>query len=137
MLFDFATEYFSKNQNEGFEVVPQNLFSEFKLYLDKSGFSFTNETEDYLDVIENDLSNVNGAKSKIEEIRSLVEVQKETELNSSKSFIEKTIWLELKARSGGQTAKTNASLLKDEQLNAAIDLINNPEQIKNLLKGNE
>lgn len=137
VLFDFATEYFSKNQNESFEVVPQDLFSEFKLYLNKSGFSFTNETEDYLDVIENDLSNVNGAKSKIEEIRSLVEVQKETELNSSKSFIEKTIWLELKARSGGQTAKTNASLLKDEQLNAAIDLINNPEQIKNLLKGNE
>tara|TARA_R110002124_G_scaffold277621_4_gene449181 strand:- start:19666 stop:21303 length:1638 start_codon:yes stop_codon:yes gene_type:complete len=137
VLFDFATEYFAKNSNNSFDKIPQGLFNEFKLYLDKSEFSFTNETEDYLDVIESDLSSVNGSKRKIEELRDLVEVQKETELNNSKSFIEKTIWLELKARSGGQTAKTNASLSKDIQLSAAIDLINNPEQIKSLLKGNE
>ena len=45
------------------------------------------------------------------------------------------IWLELKARSGGQTVRTDASLSKDEQLKSAIDLINNPEQIESLLSG--
>lgn len=137
VLFDFATEYFSTHSNEKFDTVPQGIFEEFKSYLDKSGFSFTNETEDYLDVIENDLSDMDEAKNIIKELRALVEDQKAKELNKSRSFIEKTIWLELKARSGGQTAKTNASLSKDIQLNAAIDLINNLKQINSLLKGNE
>ena len=73
--------------------------------------------------------------SKINDLRALVEAQKDIELRKSKEFIEKTIWMELIARKGGQSAKTNASLGKDIQLNAAIELINNPEQTKSLLKG--
>lgn len=136
-IFDFATEYFAKKPDSNFETIPQGIFSEFKSYLEKTEFSFSNETEDYLDVIENDLMGVEGAEAKIQELRNIMKAQKQSELNKSKDFIEKTIWLELKARSGGQTAKTNASLTKDIQLNAAIELINNPKQIESLLKGNE
>lgn len=136
-IFDFATEYFSKNPNGNFETIPRGIFSEFKSYLDKTEFSFSNETENYLDVLENDLLGVEGADAKIQELRNIVKAQKLSELNKSKDFIEQTIWLELKARSGGQTAKTNASLTKDIQLNAAIELINNPKQIESLLEGNE
>lgn len=137
VLFDFATEYYAKNSDSNFNEIPEDLFSQFKLYLDETEFSFANETEDHLDIIENDLEGVEGAESKISELRSILESQNEIELNSSKDFIEKTIWLELKARSGGATAKTNASLTKDIQLNAALDLINNPSEIESLLKGSK
>ena len=135
-IFDFTTEYYSKNQSSNFDTIPDGVFTEFKSYLKEVEFSFPNKTADYLDVIENDLSEVNGAEKSINELRKLVALQKEQELDQSKSFIEKMIWLELKARSGGQTERTNASLSKDVQLNAAIDLINNPDQIDAVLKGN-
>ena len=136
VLFDFATEYYSKNKNVDFSAPPKEIFDEFLNFLKESDFDFSNETEDYLDVIENDLDGIEGAKSKINDLRKLVENLKEAELRKSREFIEKTIWLELTARSGGQSARANASLTKDVQLNAAIDLINNPEQIKSLLNGN-
>ena len=135
-IFDFTTEYYSRNQNSDFAEIPEGIFETFKEYLTQTGFSFANETEDYLNVIENDLAGVDGAESRINDLRKLVALQKEKELDGSKSFIEKMIWLELRARSGGQTARTNASLSKDVQLNAAIDLINNPDEIDSLLKGN-
>ncbi|MEO9887198.1 MAG: S41 family peptidase [Balneola sp.] len=135
VLFDFATQYYSKNENNEFSEPPSDIFDNFVQYLKEIEFDFTNETEDYLDVIENDLQGVEGAMSKINDLRALVEAQKDIELRKSKEFIEKTIWLELIARKGGQSAKTNASLGKDIQLNAAIELINNPEQTKSLLKG--
>lgn len=137
VLFDFATEYYAQNSDSNSDVIPQGLFEQFKAYLNKTEFSFTNETEDYLDVIENDLKEDEEAKSKINELRSIIKSQKEEELNSSKEFIEKTIWLELKARNGGEKTKTNASLSKDVQLKAAIDLLNNPKEIESLLKGGE
>lgn len=135
-IFDFTTEYYSRNQDSDFAEIPEGIFETFKEYLTQTGFSFANETEDYLNVIENDLAGVDGAESRINDLRKLVALQKEKELDGSKSFIEKMIWLELRARSGGQTARTNASLSKDVQLNAAIDLINNPDEIDSLLKGN-
>jgi len=135
VLFDFATQYYSKNENNEFSEPPSDIFDNFVQYIKEIEFDFSNETEDYLDVIENDLQGVEGAMSKINDLRALVEAQKDIELRKSKEFIEKTIWLELIARKGGQSAKTNASLGKDIQLNAAIELINNPEQTKSLLKG--
>lgn len=134
-IFDFSTEYFANNSNTGFDDIPEGIFNEFKLYLDKIDFEFANETEDYLEVIRNDLAEVEGAERKIQELQEFIDLQQEQELNNSKEFIEKMIWLELKSRNGGQTARTNASLSKDIQLNAAVDLINNPQQIDSLLKG--
>lgn len=134
-IFDFSTEYFANNSNTGFDDIPEGIFNEFKLYLDKIDFEFANETEDYLEVIRNDLAEVEGAERKIQELQEFIDLQQEQELNTSKEFIEKMIWLELKSRTGGQTARTNASLSKDIQLNAAVDLINNPQQIDSLLKG--
>ncbi len=134
-VFDFTTEYYAENTDADFENIPEGIFEEFKIFLDEIEFSFANETEDYLDVIQNDLSEVEGAEIQINELRKLIEVQKEQDLNRSKEFVEKMIWLELKARSGGQTVRTDASLSKDEQLKSAIDLINNPEQIESLLSG--
>ncbi len=134
-IFDFSTEYFANNSNTGFDDIPEGIFNEFKLYLDKIDFEFANETEDYLEVIRNDLAGVEGAESKIQELQEFIDLQQEQELNNSKEFIEKMIWLELKSRSGGQTARTDASLSKDTQLKAAVDLINNPQQIDSLLKG--
>lgn len=135
VIFDFSTEYFANNSNAGFDDIPEGIFNEFKLYLDKIDFEFANETEDYLEVIRKDLAGVEGAEIKIRELQKFIDLQQEQELNNSKEFIEKMIWLELKSRTGGQTARTNASLSKDVQLNAAVDLINNPQQIDSLLKG--
>jgi carboxyl-terminal processing protease len=135
ILFDFATQYYSENPNVDFSEAPKGIFEDFLTHLNNIEFEFNNETEDYLDVIENDLEGIEGASSKINDLRALVEAQKESELRKSKDFIEKTIWLELVARSGGQSVRTNASLKKDVQLNAALELIKNPEQIKSLLEG--
>jgi len=135
ILFDFATKYYSQNSDIDFSEAPAGIFEDFVTHLSNIEFEFSNETEDYLDVIENNLEGVGGASSKINELRALVEAQNETELRKSKDFIEKTIWLELVARSGGQSARTNASLKKDVQLNAALEMIKNPEQIKSLLEG--
>lgn len=135
VIFDFTTEYYAKNEGENFEDIPKGIFENFKNYLNETDFNFASETEDYLNVIQNDLSEVDGAEFQINELRKLIETQKEQELNRSKDFIEKMIWLELKARSGGQTARTEASLSKDEQLESAIYLISNPGQIESLLTG--
>lgn len=134
-VFDFTTEYYAKNRDSDFENIPEGIFEDFKIYLDETGFSFANETEDHLDVIQNDLSEVEGAEMQINQLRKLIEVQKEEELNRSKDFVEKMIWLELKARSGGQSVRTEASLSKDEQLKSAIHLIDNPGKIDSLLSG--
>lgn len=135
VLFDFATEYFAKNPNQSFETIPPRIFEDFIQYLGKIDFNFESTTDEYLEVLSNELANVEGAKQKIAELNMLVGKKKEIELNKSRSFIEEFIWLDLLARKNGETAKTKASMAKDEQLSKAIELILNPTQIDALLEG--
>lgn len=135
VLFDFVTEYYSKNPNESYESIPDGIFDEFIRYLGKIDFNFNSATDDYLEVIKKDLSGVDGVDAKIQDLKLLVAKKKEIELNASRDFIEEFLWLELIARKNGETAKTNASMLKDEQLAKAIELIVNPKEIETLLNG--
>lgn len=135
VLFDFVTEYYSKNPNESYESIPDGIFDEFIRYLGKIDFNFNSATDDYLEVIKKDLSGVDGVDAKIQDLKLLVAKKKEIELNASRDFIQEFLWLELIARKNGETAKTNASMLKDEQLAKAIELIVNPKEIETLLNG--
>ncbi len=135
VLFDFATEYYAQNENMSFDSIPDGLFNDFKNYLEQSEFEFDSETEEYLDVIENDLKSVDGITEKVDELRELVEQNEKQELENSREFIEKTLWLELVSRKKGSTSESNASLTRDQQVQAAIDLINNPDRIESILTG--
>ncbi len=135
VLFDFATEYYSENQQLSFNTVPDNLFQEFKTYLEEIEFDFSSETEDYLDVIENDLSSVEGVSQQIDALRKIIDQHEKEELNKSQDYIEKMLWLDLVSRKKGNTAKTDVSLSLDRQIRAAIDLIQKPKVMESILTG--
>ncbi len=135
IIFDFATQYFAGNPDKDLKTIPQGIFEGFKNYLEKVNFDTSDELEGYIDILEKELKGVAGSESRINELRTLLDQQKDQELQNSRKFIEQTIWLELQTRKGGLSARTNASLSIDEQLKTAIDLIKKPAAIEDILDG--
>ena len=134
--FDFATRFQGENAGLDFEQFPQNIFTDFKIFLEESDFNYTTDSEELLVTLGQQMSDSEEVSESIDEIRSIIEQEKKLLLEQERDQIEQKLFEEILYRFKGQKARTIASLKTDKQVNEVLTLINNPNRIEAILGNN-
>lgn len=138
-LFDFATQWYYKNPNQGTKipVLTDADFADFKAYLKKENFSFDTETEKQLK-----LTFETAQKEKIdgsiqaEYQNLLVALQKseENQLNKNQSEIKDLLQEELIKRYQYKEGLYEFYIKNNSEVKKANSLLNNPAEYGKILK---
>lgn len=134
--FDFATRFQGENAGLDFEELPQNIFEDFKRFLEESGFDYTTDSEELLVSLNQQMEGSDEASESINEIRSIIEQSKIQQLEQEKDQIERILFEEILYRFKGQKARAIASLRTDVQVNEALNLINDSAKVNAILGQN-
>ncbi|MBO6525046.1 MAG: S41 family peptidase [Balneolaceae bacterium] len=134
VYFDFATQFESQNSSFESEQMPDQVFEDFRVFLDESGFDYKTDSELLLEELEAKHNN-DEVKASIESIREVIQKEKEQNFKDSEQEIRKALYLELISRYQGQTLQREASLRLDDQLEEAINLLTNSDQVSSILNG--
>ena len=136
-LFDYATQYESEHSSFDYEELPDQVYNEFKAFLDKEGFDFQTESESLLNEFSASLDNADGVSEQLAALKDYIAIEKDKLFEEHKEYIKETLFLELISRYKGQTQRTEASLTFDDQLDRSIELLENPVQIESILGGQQ
>ncbi|MEQ9308353.1 MAG: S41 family peptidase [Balneolaceae bacterium] len=134
--FDFATQFESQYPNFDAEELPENVFQDFLTFLNETEFDYQTDSELLLNELEGKQNSVE-IKAHIESIKELIRMEKKQDFEKSEAEIKETLYLELITRYKGQKSKTDAALRFDDQLEEAILLLANSNQISSILDGRE
>ncbi len=132
--FDFATQFESQNSSFESEQLPDQVFEDFRAFLDESGFDYKTDSELLLEELEAKHQSEE-VKANIEAIRAVIQKEKDQNFDESEQEIRKALYLELISRYQGQSLQREASLKFDAQLEEAIDLLSNSGQVSSMLNG--
>lgn len=132
--FDFATQFESQNISFEAEELPDEVFRDFRTFLNENGFDYKTDSELLLEELETKHQSEE-VKTNIEAIREVIQKEKEQDFKESEQEIRKALYLELISRYQGQTLQREASLRLDDQLEEAINLLTNSGQVNAILNG--
>lgn len=132
--FDFATQFESQNISFEAEELPDEVFQDFRAFLNENGFDYKTDSELLLEELETKHQSEE-VKMNIEAIRGVIQKEKEQDFKESEQEIRKALYLELISRYQGQTLQREASLRLDDQLEEAINLLTNSGQVNAILNG--
>jgi carboxyl-terminal processing protease len=129
MFFKFATNYFNSNENINFSEVSDNeLFSEFKNYLNNQDFKYKSKPEKLLAELKSISENDNYGEqfdSNIDELIRKAESFKNKEIEAHKEYIISEIKEELAGRINGRDGRIKENLISDKQFKTAFDILEN------------
>ena len=135
LFFKFANNYFFNNPDAKFSLIDdQKLFSEFGKYLSGEDFKYISQTEIEIDNL------IKGAADKEEIREELIKIKGELkglfekEMQIYKSEILREIRSELAARYLGMEGRIEEQLKSDDQVQAAINIVNDQKTYNQLLK---
>lgn len=136
-FFFFANQYVSKHDTFHATGVSDQLFGEFKQYLESSHFSYKTQTERYLGQVEKNFENrklasadVDGHISAIEEA---IERNKQKDFNMQKEDLKRILYLELVSRYKGNSGQIEASIAFDPMVKKALDVLKDQNRYKDIL----
>ncbi|WP_018127810.1 S41 family peptidase [Balneola vulgaris] len=135
LIFDFATELHARLGASEYERLPENSFDEFINYLEEKEFKYDNNAQSLLDNLSSEFEGSEEAEKALQKLKELNKQRNREALIKKKSFIENKLFLELIARTKGESGKYKAALTTDDQLNTAIQYIQSPEKIELTLSG--
>ncbi|MFV1883677.1 MAG: S41 family peptidase [Balneola sp.] len=130
--FDFATQFESQNTSFEADQLPDRIFEDFKAFLSETGFDYQTDSELLLQELEAKHQS-DEVKANIEAIRAVIQEEKEKAFSSNEQQIRKSLFLELVSRYKGQTQQREAALRFDDQLEEALNLLSNSNQISSIL----
>ena len=136
MYFDFATEYEATHSAFDYNELPDEVYQEFRAYLEEQGFSYTTDSEKLLADLSQKLQEVESATPQLEGLQSAITQEKEAQFTEDESNIRRTLYLELVSRYEGQSGRVRAGLRTDPDVLKALEFISNEEELVNLLSGN-
>ena len=132
--FDFSTQFESQNSSFDAEQLPDEVFQDFRAFLNETGFDYKTDSELLLEELEAKHQSEE-VKANIEAIREVIQKEKEQDFKENEQEIRKALYLELISRYQGQTLQREASLKLDDQLEEAINLLTNSGQVSSILNG--
>ncbi len=132
--FDFATQFESQNSSFDAEQLSDEVFQDFRAFLNETGFDYKTDSELLLEELEAKHQSEE-VKANIEAIREVIQKEKEQDFKENEQEIRKALYLELISRYQGQTLQREASLKLDDQLEEAINLLTNSGQVSSILNG--
>lgn len=139
MFFKFATYYENNNKLFNDKTLNENIFKEFKSYLNSQNFSYVSESEKKMDELILIAEKNKSDKKLIAELNKL-KIQFDSiadlEMDSFKKEIIKEIRSELSIRFNGREGRTIELLSSDEQFNIAYKILNDNMVYNSILRRN-
>lgn len=140
-IFNFANEYFAKHDSITdplkFEI-DDTTYESFKKSVEKMDFDYLTETESLLERIgksaerEHYLEAISGD---LEELKNSIKMEKKKDIDKFRNEIEEMLKIEIISRYYYQKGKIIASLKTDEEIKKSIELLNDNDLYKSILKG--
>jgi len=139
MLFNYAVSFAVNHRDlpRDFEV-DDAMIEDFKTYLIKKGFSYKIEGEEELEKLSKIAEERNynpQIKKHIQELKRLLQVEKEKEFQRSLDFIKRGLKREISAKLWGRKAEIEASFEGDRVLQKAIEILSEPKEYTAILTG--
>ncbi len=135
MYFDFATAYESQHSDFSFQELPDEVFADFKAFLEAQEFDFKTDSEKILANLSEELKGVEEAESQLQALELTIAKEKETQFEAVEESIRRTLFLELISRYQGQSGRVKAGLKSDPEVIKALDFIKNTSELNKLLSG--
>ncbi|PLX13296.1 MAG: peptidase S41 [Marinilabiliales bacterium] len=140
-IFKYANEYYSEHDSiakpSEFEI-NDATYESFKKSVEKMDFDYLTETEVLLDRINQSAEREHYLKAigeELENLKSSIKEEKKKDIDKFRSEIEEMLKIEIISRYYYQKGKIIASLETDEDIEKAIEIINNKDLYKSILKG--
>ncbi len=143
LLFDFATEYHYKHpkiENAKEFQLSEEEYAQFVSYLKGKDYDYTTEVEQTIDeLIESakDEKYYQEIETQIASLRKKVQHNKDQDLQNFKDQIKELLEEEIVSRYYLNDGKIEASFDDDAVLQAAVEVLNDQEKYKAILKGNK
>ncbi|MDR9419061.1 S41 family peptidase [Gracilimonas sp.] len=137
MYFDFATKFESQNASFDYSALPDNVFNQFKQYLEEQDFSYSTDSENLLSSLKEELKGIQAAESQLEALEQATEIEKETLFEEKSPDIKRRLYLELVSRYQGQSGRVEAGLRSDGDVLKALELIKNETERNKVLSGDQ
>ncbi len=141
IIFDFATEYRSKNASisltKDFELGDKD-FEDFINFTKGKDYNYTTETEDALQKFKDQAAKENylsGLNSEFESLSTKLKLNKSNDLDKYKSEIIQVLEEEIASRYYFEKARIEASFDNDIEIKEAISILNNAEKYNAIVSG--
>ena len=138
MIFDFVTELVQNGEKmDSLELYHFTRFNEFTDFLKKKNFTYDTESEKLLkDLVEKGKEEglANNFDQNIKAMQAAIDQKKALEIEQNKSIIISEIEKELALRKQYVKGKIKMSLRNDEEVQKAIEILNNTTEYKRILK---
>lgn len=138
-IFNYATQYYYTHPNiapaKDFKL-SDSEYEEFKKWLSDKDYSYTTDVEEYLEQL---TDNVKDAKyysdiqDELEDLKGDLQASKATDLEDFKTTIKAMLEDEIVSRYYLQRGAIEASFDNDEDIKAAVDVLNNPARYTEIL----
>ncbi len=142
MFFDFAVHYTADHPEVGREFeVSEEVFEEFKKFLKEKEFTYKSTLQVRLDEFEKAVKNQEKEdlfQDEIEDLRQLVEAEKEQDLMESREWIERSIKREIIRKLYGEKGVYEEMVLKtDPYVTKALEILHNQDHYGKILEPSE
>ncbi|MDZ7689998.1 MAG: S41 family peptidase [Balneolaceae bacterium] len=139
-FFFFANQYVANHDTFDANSLNDEIFSDFKGYLESKDFSYQTKTEKHLNEVEYYFASLESADSidqSLTRLNDAIENQKEQNMQQQRESLKKAIYLELVSRYKGQSGKHEASVRFDPVVERGIEVINNANRYQQILAINQ
>lgn len=141
LLFDYANEYAFRHKTIGSAKefkLSEEAYSHFTQWLEGKDYDYVTKVESSIEeLISNSKSEkyFEAIKNQIEDLKEKMSHNKEKDLITFKDEIKEYLEEEIASRYYFQKGKIEASFDNDEDIQAALKILNNKEEYKNILSG--
>ena len=139
-IFDYATQYVHEHQSiapaKAFKI-DDATYADFMKFVKDKGFSYTTESEKKIKEFKKlakEEGYLESVKTQIEALERQLQADKDNDLLKNRSDIEELLRLEIVGRYYYQVGRIEASLEKDEDLNAAFEILLDKQRYESILR---
>lgn len=141
LMYDFSAAYLSEHPDKKDDEVTPQIMDAFRRYLDQRGFQFNSDLEEKLEetlsLAEDDSTLSQDIRQCLQQTRDLVLSQGVDYFQQHQDFIQRGLNRELAGLTEGKRERILAGLHGDTQLQAALNLLQDPETFAQILSGPE
>jgi carboxyl-terminal processing protease len=138
LIFKYVTQYCQDKDSIGsIDAFAFSDFEAFQAYVKKSGFQFRSSAEKDLEKVEKQaeaLGLSSALKNQIGDLQKQIASETESHLTKYRTAIIEQIEMDIAGRYFFEKGKTRQRMKNDPELQKAIELLNNPDAYKALLK---
>jgi carboxyl-terminal processing protease len=139
MFFDFAVDYTSKHTDVGRDFsVSDNVFQEFKQFCKDKEFTYKSKLQSKLEAFEETVKEQEKEdlfRDEIEDLKQLVEAEKEKDFEDSRDWIERSIKREVIRKLYGEKGVYEEMVLKtDPYVRKALEILNQKKEYSKILR---